>query len=75
MDHPLDRLPGIGAFWRRGEIETEVVLSGVPNERPVVDEALAIAVAEVIEDDTAGWPKARWHLEELDQLLSRQPTW
>src|SRR5689334_11514779 len=43
--HPVERSPGIGPLRRRGEVEPEVVLPGVTDEGPVVDEPLAVAVA------------------------------
>jgi hypothetical protein len=46
-----DRLRSVGSIRRGGEVEVEVVFLGVADELPVVGEAVAVAVAEVLEDD------------------------
>src|SRR5258708_11865610 len=56
------------------EVEVEVVLRGVADEGPVVEEAAVVDVAEVVQDHPAGRTEAGRHLEEVDQLLRRQPA-
>ena len=54
---------------RGGEVEVEFLFRGEADERPVVDEPAAVAVAEVVEDDPSGGAEAGWHLEQLDEFL------
>src|SRR5271154_4890653 len=64
LDRPFVRLAGRG-----GEVEVEFLFGGVADEGPVVDEAAAVAVAELVEDVAAGGARAGWHLEQVDELL------
>ena len=57
---------------RGGEVEVQFLFGGVADECPVVDEAAAVAVAEVVEDDAAGGTEAGWHLEQVDEFLGRR---
>src|SRR5262249_24876872 len=57
------------SFRRRGEVEVLASLLGVADKLPVVGEAAAVAVAEMLEDDLACSTKARRHFEEFDQVL------
>ena len=57
---------------RRGQVEVQVVVLGEMDELPVVGEAAAVAVAEVLEDDLARFAEARWHLEQLHEILGGQ---
>ena len=51
-----------------------MLLLGEADELPVVGEAAAVAVAEVLEDDLAGPAEAGRHLEQLDKVLGGQPA-
>jgi hypothetical protein len=48
------------------------LFGGVADEGPVVDEAAAVAGAEVVEHDAAGGAEARRHFEQVDELLGGQ---
>ena len=61
-------------FRRRGEIEVEPLLLGEADELPVIGEHAMIAVAEMLEDHLAGLAETGRHLEEIDQVLGRQPA-
>src|SRR5271157_1511864 len=47
FEHALDRSSRIGPLRRRGEVQIQSLLLGVTNERPVIDEPPAVAVAQV----------------------------
>jgi len=44
----------VGSLRRRGEVEVQPLLLGVADEVPVRVETLAVAVAEVGDDDSSG---------------------
>jgi hypothetical protein len=68
--HPACALAG--PFRRSGKIEVEAALLRVADELPVVGEAAAVAVAEVLENDLARPAEAGRHLEQLDEVLGGQ---
>jgi hypothetical protein len=65
---------GLRPTGRGAEIEIELLFGCVADEHPVVDEAVAVVIAQVVEHDPAGCPNACWHLEQLDQFLRGQPA-
>jgi hypothetical protein len=54
------------------EVQVEALLLGETDELPVVGEAAAVAVTEVLEDDLTRPAEARWHLEQFHEVWGGQ---
>ena len=68
-ERALNRFLGLRSSGQSGEVEVEFLIRREADERPVVDEAPAVAVAEAVEDDAADGGESGWDLEQADQLL------
>src|SRR5205807_1533968 len=74
LEHSLDGFLGIGPAGWSGEVEPQALLADEADERPMVDEGSAAGVAEVVEYQSPGRAVTDGHLQDVDELLDREPT-
>jgi hypothetical protein len=66
LEHAFDRMLGIRPLRSRREVQIQLLVLGVTDELPVVDEVTTVSVAEVIEHEAARDTDASRHFEQLD---------